>query len=33
MRINVVLDNQLVQEAFRYAKVDTKRELIELALR
>lgn len=33
MRTNIVLDNELVQEAFRYAKVDTKRELVELALR
>lgn len=33
MRTNIVLDNRLVQEAFRYAKVETKRELVELALR
>ncbi|HSW71118.1 MAG TPA: type II toxin-antitoxin system VapB family antitoxin [Gammaproteobacteria bacterium] len=33
MRTNIVLDNHLVQEAFRYAKVETKRELVELALR
>jgi Arc/MetJ family transcription regulator len=33
MRTNIVLDNSLVQEAFHYAKVETKRELVELALR
>jgi Arc/MetJ family transcription regulator len=33
MRTNIVLDEQLVQEAFRYAHVSTKKELIDLALR
>ena len=33
MRTNIILDNKLVQEAFRYAPVSTKRELIDLALR
>lgn len=33
MRTNIVLDEKLVQEAFRYAYVSTKRELIDLALR
>lgn len=33
MRTNIVLDEDLVEEAFRYAKVTTKRELIDLALR
>lgn len=32
MRTNIVLDDNLVQEAFRYASVTTKRELIDLAL-
>lgn len=33
MRTNIVLDDQLVNEAFSYADVTTKRELVELALR
>lgn len=32
MRTNIVLNDKLVQEAFRYADVSTKRELVELAL-
>lgn len=32
MRTNVVLNDDLVKEAFRYTSVSTKRELIELAL-
>jgi Arc/MetJ family transcription regulator len=33
MRTNIVLDDELVEEAFRYAPVRTKRELVDLALR
>jgi Arc/MetJ family transcription regulator len=33
MRTNIVLDEKLVQEAFHYAHVTTKKELIDLALR
>lgn len=33
MRTNIVLDEKLVKEAFRYAHVSTKKELIDLALR
>lgn len=33
MRTNIVLDDELVEEAFRYAGVTTKRELVERALR
>ncbi len=33
MRTNIVLDDELVREAFRYAGVRTKRELVDLALR
>lgn len=33
MRTNIVLDEELVDEAFRYAEVKTKRELVDLALR
>jgi Arc/MetJ family transcription regulator len=33
MRTNIVLDDQLVKEAFNYADVSTKKELINLALR
>lgn len=33
MRTNIVLDEELVDEAMRYAKVKTKRELVDLALR
>lgn len=33
MRTNIVLDDELVEEAFRYSGVRTKRELVDLALR
>lgn len=33
MRTNVVLDPALVTEAFKYAGVRTKRDLLDLALR
>ena len=33
MRTNIVLDDELVEEGFRYSGVKTKRELIQLALR
>lgn len=33
MRTNIVLDEKLLKEAFRYTKVSTKRELVDLALR
>jgi Arc/MetJ family transcription regulator len=34
MRTNIVLDDQLIAEAFKYAgNIHTKRELIETALR
>jgi Arc/MetJ family transcription regulator len=33
MRTNIVLDDDLVEEAFRHAPVNTKRELVDLALR
>ena len=33
MRTNIVLDDNLVQEAFRYATVSTKRELIQIVLK
>jgi Arc/MetJ family transcription regulator len=33
MRTNIVLDDILVAEAFRYATVKTKRELVEIALK
>jgi Arc/MetJ family transcription regulator len=33
MRTNIVLDDRLVREAMRLAKVRTKREMIDLALR
>ncbi|MDF2530363.1 MAG: hypothetical protein K0Q57_1243 [Gammaproteobacteria bacterium] len=33
MRTNIVLDDKLVQQAFQYADVSTKRELIDLALK
>ncbi len=33
MRSNIVLDDELVEEAFRYAGVATKQELVNLALR
>jgi len=32
MRTNIVLDDQLVKEAFRYATVTSKRDLVNLAL-
>ncbi|HID28479.1 MAG TPA: type II toxin-antitoxin system VapB family antitoxin [Desulfobacterales bacterium] len=32
MRTNIVLDDDLVREAFQYAKVKTKKELVHLAL-
>lgn len=32
VRTNIVLNDQLVKEAFTYAQVDTKKDLIELAL-
>lgn len=33
MRTNIELDDILVEEAFRYAPVKTKKELVHLALR
>ncbi len=33
MRTNIVLDDELVQEAQALSKIKTKRELIDLALR
>ncbi|QOC23750.1 type II toxin-antitoxin system VapB family antitoxin [Wenzhouxiangella sp. AB-CW3] len=33
MRTNIELDDELLQAAFRYAGVKTKRELVDLALR
>lgn len=33
MRTNIVLNEKLVKEAFRYAPVSTKKDLIDLALR
>jgi Arc/MetJ family transcription regulator len=34
MRTNIVLDDQLVDEAFKYAEnINTKKDLIEIALR
>jgi Arc/MetJ family transcription regulator len=33
MRTNIVLDEELVKEAFRFTDVKTKRELVDLALR
>lgn len=32
MRTNIILDSKLVEEAFRYAHVSSKRALIQLAL-
>ncbi|MEW6380993.1 MAG: type II toxin-antitoxin system VapB family antitoxin [bacterium] len=32
MRTNVVLDDELIQEAFKHANVKTKKELITIAL-
>lgn len=33
MRTNIELDDQLVQEAFKYSRIKTKRELITTALK
>lgn len=33
MRTNIDLDDSLLEEAFRYAKVSTKKDLVHLALR
>lgn len=33
MRTNIVLDDELMNEAFRYSKVHTKKEIINLALK
>jgi Arc/MetJ family transcription regulator len=33
MRTNIVLDDVLVEEAFRHSNAKTKRELVDLALR
>lgn len=33
MRTSIVLDDSLVEKAFQHAKVKTKRELVDLALR
>ena len=33
MRTNIMLDDNLVQEAFKYSGVNTKKELIHLALK
>ena len=33
MRTNIVLDDKLVKEAFKYSKVKTKKDLVETALR
>ena len=33
MRTNIVLDDALVEEAFRHSNAKTKRELVDLALR
>jgi Arc/MetJ family transcription regulator len=33
MRTNIVLDDSLVAEAFKYASVKTKKDLIDAALR
>ena len=33
MRTNIVLDDELVEEAFRHSNAKTKRELVDLALR
>ncbi|MEA1954231.1 MAG: type II toxin-antitoxin system VapB family antitoxin [Campylobacterota bacterium] len=32
MRTNIVIDEQLMQEAFRYSSLKTKKEIINLAL-
>lgn len=33
MRTNIVLDDSLLNEAFKYSKVHTKKEIINLALK
>jgi Arc/MetJ family transcription regulator len=33
MRTNIILDDNLVEEAFKYSGVNTKKELIHLALK
>lgn len=33
MRTNIVIDDQLLQEAFRYTNVTTKKEIINIALK
>lgn len=33
MRTNIVLDDELVEEAFRHSEAKTKKELVNLALR
>jgi Arc/MetJ family transcription regulator len=33
MRTNIVLDDKLIQEAFKYTRAKTKRELVDQALR
>ena len=33
MRTNIILDDSLVQEAFKYSGLNTKKELIHLALK
>jgi Arc/MetJ family transcription regulator len=33
MRTNIVLDDQLVEEALKYSNAKTKRELVDIALR
>lgn len=33
MRTNIVLEDKLVQEAFKYTSVKSKKELVNLALR
>lgn len=33
MRMNIEVDPSLIEEALRYAKVRTKKDLVELALR
>ena len=33
MRVSIDLDENLLEEAFRYAQVKTKKELVSLALR
>jgi Arc/MetJ family transcription regulator len=33
MRTNIVIDDELLQEAFKYTNVTTKKEIINLALK